>query len=475
MQQRSLILVLLFLMLGGRAIQAKDGPVSSRLKSKKALLDAPPYCRWAKAWILLQDGENDLWGRTATCELTARTASLLASGRRTNVTPNGETLVLEPKGDHPLRIRVQRLALPPQWQDGDASEISERWIAFLPEVQTARVGRTTVSCYDLNANGTYWETDGDGVLLEGSNYILPLGASIIVGSARFSLKHDADGLRILRTETMRGIDGNAGEMEAVVELNRHRVGAGLPPVWLSVAKSVACKKHCEYLQRTGTHSTDVNWHEEDPRSPHFTKDGAAAGRRSEILRVADAPYLVRTMLAWLFHKPRMLTPSISEIGVASRHGWTLLDAREGGDTGMAAGRPQAVCHPAHGQTTDILTYNGCEIPRPVPLAYGQETGACLTAYFGSHASLLTGATGNLRRKKGRTWVAVDAWFSSPEQPANRARARNEACLAFFPKKPLVPDAQYRVRFEFMTGDDGKKEVLEWSFRTAKQRRSSQRR
>ena len=107
------------------------------------------------------------------------------------------------------------------------------------------------------------------------------------------------------------------------------------------------------------------------------------------------------------------------------------------------------------------SFPGHELPDPVPDAGGAAAGYPVTATF-PEAATVKKAQVTLRDADGRE---VEAWTSSPEQPANPAFAwaqQNTICA--IAKMPLAPAAAYTVHAAAEV--DGKAWARDWTFTTA---------
>ncbi|MCZ6750118.1 MAG: hypothetical protein O7D96_12540 [SAR324 cluster bacterium] len=425
------------------------------VKTKIAALKEPVFCLYARSLHVLRQGHNDVFGRSFTCDLSDDKAVLRHGDTTYTVRSKGKVIEIPVEGGRKLQLRVARTDLPPQWVEAGAEGIRPYWTVWPAEVSVARFGREELSCYDLNVNGEYWEVGADGIVYPGSRYVLPFTGEVIVGSRRFRLERDREGIVATGVETMTGIDGDAAEVAAAIDWNRYRVRAGLPPAFLDKKLSEDCAWHCQYLR---LHPNAADPHSETPGLVGYTPEGAAAGRKSCLWAVEDPRTFVRVCLTGLYHKEPLLRPSTRRIGVAARSGWSLLDGLRGQEGGGPQWR-RPLCFPGHMQETALTTYEE-ERPDPIPPGSGAAGASVLLALGTS----IKDASAAMWHKVGRRFREIEFHFSTPVQPAQRQIPNNSGCIALFPKKPLKRESTYKVRITYTDHAD-EKHVYEWIFMT----------
>jgi uncharacterized protein YkwD len=226
-------------------------------------------------------------------------------------------------------------------------------------------------------------------------------------------------------------------------INKRRREAGLRPVTLDARLSRGCDAHARYLARNGGPHTTVQleMHDEDPRLPGYTDEGVYAARLGTVA-LREPLAAVEGWMRSPGRRAALLNPRLERIGAGAA---TNVRGRQVAVLDLASGvRPNndgVVLYPRDAQDRVPLAYDGREVPDPVPRAREKVTGYPVTVTFPG-ARRVMGASARLTDLDGRS---VEAWFSSPEKPANPAYARFQGtCICLMTKKPLKPDTTYRV-------------------------------
>lgn len=157
----------------------------------------------------------------------------------------------------------------------------------------------------------------------------------------------------------------ATEPDWLVAINEYRSAAGLDPVVEEPAWSAGLSAHLTYLELTPTHllaGAYASAHTENPVSPYYTPDGAAAGAASNIGGGVDGPDAIDGWMRAPFHAVGILQPNLRRVAFAMRGNRAALDVIRGVD--HAAGpSQQPVLFPGAGSTVHLTEFTG-ELPDP---------------------------------------------------------------------------------------------------------------
>ncbi|MHC4955726.1 MAG: spore germination YkwD domain-containing protein [Planctomycetota bacterium] len=447
----------LFLLLLAPGVRAQE------LQPKEVAVAQPYFSIARSTFVVLREGEQQVFGIELKVALTERRAIVTAGGAPQGVKPKGAAIRLPAREGGVRSLRIQRVVLPPQWCEEPATGMVARWIVYPDLVSRITVGKRLVTCFDLNGDGRYWVAGEDGVVHSDSRYVIPLMATLISGRERIAwTRTDRGSVKVDARERLRGIDGAKDEVAAAVFWNEYRAGAGLPPVWLDEKLSQDCFRACEYLGANGP-GDDI--HTQVPGKRFSSEEGAQAARFSCIGAYPGALAHVGSCLAQLYHKRPLLYPETERVGIASRLGYVLADGIRGKGGGDRAYWKRPLAFPAHGQTTRVLRYNGSERPSPLP-GMGKSSGASILLVFQDFHQKVESADAELSVKKGRGWAREQFWFSAPHRPANAERPNNDGCIALFPRENLSPRKSYRVvvRYKLVGAEQ---QHHEWIFHTRK--------
>ena len=115
-----------------------------------------------------------------------------------------------------------------------------------------------------------------------------------------------------------GNSNNTGEPPWLVEVNRYRTQANLPPVVESTYWSTGAWLHSRYMVKM-----DEISHYENPSSPWYTLEGAVTAQSSELLVSHDLETSdISAIGAWMqapFHGIGILDPQLQSAGFGSYH------------------------------------------------------------------------------------------------------------------------------------------------------------
>ena len=248
-------------------------------------------------------------------------------------------------------------------------------------------------------------------------------------------------------------------------VNAYRTSTGLPrltedPTWMT-----GVSKHAIYLAMTGSMV-----HGEDPSSPFYTPDGAAAAEKSVLGGWRGSVRSDRDLIdGWMtspFHAIHFFEPRLQRIAFASTRGTpgasldssAVLDVVHGLGSKVVADRP--VTFPANASTTPLTTFVA-ETPNPLTSCpgYSAPAGLPLLALFpnapGNATAYLT--------TDGRAveTCLIDIGYVNPDADAQRtARSllTQKNAVIIVPRLPLQPGATYTARVA--TAAAG---TVEWSF------------
>jgi len=346
-------------------------------------------------------------------------------------------------GEERVRLPVRSVAKPIAWPPTTLEEVRPL-IKKLTEDRDGRLTFTVVVTTEKGEYPVYVGAPGETRLERTAEaFIVRLGDKVIYRVSRSARP--------------------TPKPEAVLEaVNGHRTRAGLGKVRLSASLSRACDLHALYLSKNDARG--LSGHEEDPKAPGYSEEGAKAGKRSVISPFApqETPLEgVDSLMATLYHRVSLLQPELSEIGI----GWAYRRDGIGHlviDVSTIDLRTDLklypVVYPVNGQKEVPLDFGlgARETPNPIP-AEGTSAGYPITIQL-------------VERKKPYDVEAklfldnkeVDCWFSSPASPA-RDDWPQPGTVGLIPVQKLRPDTTYLVRFKEKTGATEK----EWAFTTRK--------
>lgn len=253
------------------------------------------------------------------------------------------------------------------------------------------------------------------------------------------------------------------DAKALAKINDARKLAGVGPVVVDATMSKNCAAHAAYLLKHYDEmmKAGTSMHSEDEKKDGYTKDGAAAGKASDIHYVAP-PEAVDGFLASLYHRIPLLNADLQKIGIGTVKGTAnppfvcCIDVLTGLPA-LTEERSKVVMYPADGQKEVPLEFGG-ERPTPIP-DDKDAAGYPVTATFREIVAV-TEATATL---KDATGAEVPVWFSSPEKSVQPQGQRNT--VAMIAKDPLKPATTYTVTVECKM--DGKAWKKTWKFTTKK--------
>ena len=231
-------------------------------------------------------------------------------------------------------------------------------------------------------------------------------------------------------------------------LNLYRSMAGVGPVTEDGTLSAGDRLHARYLIEEG-----VLTHDEDPSSPWYTPDGAAAGHQSNIAYVGGGAATGRQFLdVWMrapFHEVGLLDPKLQRVGFGTfSNGAVTAGALnvEAGRGAVPPGTTFPVVFPASGSTMALRLYPGGEYPDPLtPCGFSAPVGQPLVIQFANPGAVTAVSFG----PAGGAGLPL-CWYDGTNytNPDPTAQAFGRGVLAarnaviVFPKAPLQNGQTY---------------------------------
>ena len=208
----------------------------------------------------------------------------------------------------------------------------------------------------------------------------------------------------------------------------------------------------------------LSGHDEDPKAPGYTEEGAKAGKRSVISPFSpqESPLeAVDSLMSTLYHRVSVLQPELSEVGI----GWAYR--RDGvGHLVMDVATLELkfdpklypVVYPVNGQKEVPLDFGlgARETPNPIP-GEGTVAGYPITIQFPERKKPY-----DIEAKLCLGSQEIECWLSTPTAPA-RDDWPQPGVVALLPLQKLKPDTTYIVKLKEKTTRLEK----EWSFTTKK--------
>jgi hypothetical protein len=252
------------------------------------------------------------------------------------------------------------------------------------------------------------------------------------------------------------------DRKAVERLNEFRKIAGLPAVTLDPALSKGCQAHANYLLKNidQPSTQGLGAHDEDPKLPGYTEEGAKAGKSSDI-HFIDPVTSVDGWMATPYHRFPLVDPTLQRVGIGyvqvNKYSWICVMDVLSGKGGNTTKSSWPVCYPADKQKDVPLLFGG-ENPNPIPSDPDGQAGYTISVTF-EPGTPVKHATYSL--KKDKTEVAC--WWASPEKPSDKRFQRNSIWI--MSKDPLEAGTTYTVTVSAKVG--GKNWTKSWTFTTAK--------
>ncbi|MEK7469056.1 MAG: CAP domain-containing protein [Planctomycetota bacterium] len=254
------------------------------------------------------------------------------------------------------------------------------------------------------------------------------------------------------------------DAKALEKINAVRKLAGVGPVTIDAKMSAGCSSHAAYLLKhyDAMMKAGTSMHSEDPKLEGYTKEGAAAGKASDIHYVEPAE-AVDGFMASLYHRIPLLNADLQKIGLGYVKGtanppWVCCVDVLSGLPPLTEEKAKVVMYPADGQKDVPLDFGG-ERPTPIPDDPDQKAGFPVTATFREIVKV-TDATATLKDAAG---VEVPVWLSTPEKTVQPQGQRNT--IGLIAKDPLKPATTYTVTVDAKV--DGKAWKKAWKFTTRK--------
>ncbi|MEA2484428.1 MAG: hypothetical protein QOC55_2375 [Thermoleophilaceae bacterium] len=165
------------------------------------------------------------------------------------------------------------------------------------------------------------------------------------------------------------------------EINRYRAAADLLPVSEQPDWAEGLSNHLTYLTKTPQSYFTGQYqsaHTENPASPYYTSSGAQEAGYSD-LDEGGATSALGAVDNWLtapFHAIGMLRARLAKVGFAidTSTGFAGLDVIQGIDSSRPASA-KPVLFPGPGMTTNLVRFNGGELPSPLETCGWQDRGS----------------------------------------------------------------------------------------------------
>lgn len=248
---------------------------------------------------------------------------------------------------------------------------------------------------------------------------------------------------------------------ALMRVNAARAEAGSGPLALDDAITRATLAHAQYIVQNG--GTLV--HEQVPGRPGFTAvefwdrmtlAGYTGEPRGEVIDFYNEPAVaLDALLATPYHRHPLIDPTVSVMGFGS--------AQLGGktsavvNTGGRAGSPRLVHYPGRNAVGVPTSWDGLEIPNPLPEGAKGPVGFTISLVMGGDATLqVSSAT---LRGPGGALVPV---YQVPQRS-------NLSAYAVIPAAPLAESTTYTAHF--VGTANGVPFDERWSFTTAQNPRA----
>lgn len=326
-----------------------------------------------------------------------------------------------------------------------------------PCIVQGRLGKDITYFIDVDGNGKFNDWGIDGWSLSKMPYMLPLEKTTIIGVSDvvWDVAEDGKSVRYRLTP----LEVTSAQKDILIQFNLWRMMNGLPAVTVDQELSIACTRHCEYMER---HGFD---HEEDEAKPGYTPEGAQAGRRSCLSELHPWTSVVM-FYATFYHRLPLIDPATRAIGIGKSKRYSAMDGITRREERpwlypIIIPAPNTFHHPTH---------FALEIPSPHP--EDMRPGFPLTMTFRSGAvtevkARLWRRFSKKERKRQRRGEKREeelaVLVSWPGHPANPTRPDNRNTICILPRDPLRPKSEHRVHVAYRL--DGQPRDTQWVFRT----------
>jgi uncharacterized protein YkwD len=277
----------------------------------------------------------------------------------------------------------------------------------------------------------------------------------------------------------------ASEPEWLDRLNAYRRATGLRPVTEDRAESDGDLKHARYLVKNFKPGTNpgAGAHIEDEKNQWFTREGAQAGRTSDVIPPAhlflDDATAIDDWLSVPFHALPMLDPDLAQAGFGrycengvcaavlnvGRGGKWLHSQKlvmktvtdESGDekyelTHESRNFNRPIEFPPPGSVISGGVFNGLEWPDPLSACpgYTAPTGTVALFSFGTEMEPnITGASISTGGQQLDSCLITPASYKNPDPVQTKAAKGNltlYGAALLIPRAPLEPGRTYDVEF-----------------------------
>lgn len=296
----------------------------------------------------------------------------------------------------------------------------------------------------------------DGLAVEGQPFVVALPEELLLSTGQYSFRFK--GVREL-VLTRGELDHDEEIFPMAIAITEVRIRAGLTPLVVDQLASEHARQHLDYLQQNGIvrGRLTLEAHNEDPRRPGYSREGAYAGRHGLL---ASGRSLSEDVMSWfstVYHGVKLLDPRVRRIGLARRHHLSLLCPLLGAEQRAVE---HFQIHPPDGARKVPANFSlGGEIPSPIPgPSFGAGRGFPLFVRLPTRSQMARVTTFELRNSSG---TSLRGNLSSPAQPANLRFPENAGCAFFIPGTRLENGESYTATFQM----DGMAEPLVWSFQS----------
>ncbi len=338
--------------------------------------------------------------------------------------------------DHARRKISVHVRAEPNATDGDG-ESAPTWSMAVVEGRRLTVKGVSVDLVDLDSNGRFSTTGGDGYRAAGSTLTLPLTASLIVGAERLTIRHIDDERLVAEVEALAT---NDDQRRALKKINGLRMRAGLPPVTLDRELSAACTAHALYL-KTNHWSGYSNPHDESEKRPGYSPEGQAAARKSVIMAESHS-HSIDAYMATFYHRGGFTDPFLLRVGIST--GTVRISVIDVSSASPPRDERDPVwkdpiLFPADGSVGFETRFCGRgEVPEPTSTP--QYRGNPLTVLFARWDHGVIDFSGELVLLDGDKVIPVPTLVAEAQQGSR--------LLGLVPKWPLRSGATYRVTYQF---------------------------
>ncbi len=342
------------------------------------------------------------------------------------------------------------------------------WAYFSAVYRQAKLPKGTISFFDMDCDGKWFEPKVDAVMLGARSAVAPImPVKWYYDWNLTDLEFTGSGKKMKLKAKLVPIKCYPDERAAMAVLNDFRMEMGLPLLPLDEELSRKCRIYAKFISMNGADMADWSI-VQNPKPGHLGYTPECEEMKRSIFFCFDgAITAMEDLIGQFYHRTQFFFPDtkgfgIGEDGVVSVFNGEYLRDEEY----MKWNYPIMI--PAPEQTIRYYVYYGKyggETPDPRPGGASCSFPISLQWENASHEIDDVKAKLFYVDKRKKKEVEVSSYCFWPKRPAHPTRPNNEGQILILGEKPFKRGARYHVTVEYTI--DGKKEKQDWYFNTSK--------